>query len=167
MPCPQQTHQRYVNILLLYDISSFSDKVGCCFLSFSLHWFPKFKLLILLWLVSGCLLQCTQFRILVHQHSEILFHFVLEYLHWGSIIQVMCLQNQSYANSLHIVHRSPEAWIFNKFSVHSSGRYIFIFSLKYMCLRQNWQQIISFWVISVRISSTSMFKSWEWFGHDF
>lgn len=98
---------------------------------------------------------------------SILFHFVLEYLHWGSIIQVVCLQNQSYANSLHIVHRSPEAWIFNKFSVHSSGRYIFIFSLKYMCLRQNWQQIISFWVISVRISSTSMFKSWEWFGHDF
>ena len=74
----------------------------------------KFKLLKLLWFVSGCLFQCTQFRILVHHTpSEILFHFVFEFLHWDNIIQVHVLaKSENYANSLHVVHQSPEVWIF-------------------------------------------------------
>lgn len=129
----------------------------------------KFKLLKLLWLVSGCLFQCTQFRILVHQHSIwdliplcIWISPLGEYYPSPCACKIRTMLMVCMSSSI-----SPlKSGFFNQFSVQSLDRHIF-FSFKFMCLSQNCQQIFSFGVVSVSMSLTLMSKSWEWFGHDF
>lgn len=89
MPCPQQAHQRHVNIILLCDISSCADKIDCCFLSISLHSSPSLS-----FSNFSSLFLVVCFNVLgasywtISTTSEILFHFVFGCPPQGNIISV-------------------------------------------------------------------------------
>ena len=97
----------------------------------------KFKLLKLLWLVSGCLFQCTQFRILVHQHSIwdliplcIWISPLGEYYPSPCACKIRIMLMVCMSSSI-----SPlKSGFFNQFSVQSLDRHIF-FSLKIHVLK--------------------------------